>query len=241
MEAYVSRSAQTFGIDRTAALSRIAQYGRTSGIVGEHVARQLIMDEGLPCTGSQIFVTSGCQEAIDFCVSSLCGKDGLLIVRSPCYARGKTLRVLYLTPEFDNPTGEVMSIATRQAVISLCAERGVVILEDSPCRMFRYEGARSPSRFSLGEHGCVVSLGPYSKTLCPSLRVGFAVLPEKLFGSQQPARDLMELLGQRKSYSTVNTSQIAQAVVAGFCWRKDIRLSGMPRRPAASIWKTVTR
>jgi hypothetical protein len=44
--------------------------------------------------------------------------------------------------------------------------------------------------------------------------VGFAVLPEKLFGGQQSARDLMKLPGQRKSYNTVNTSQIAQAVMA---------------------------
>ncbi len=262
LETYVSHTSQAFRIDRSEARNRIAQYGRTSGVIGEQVARQLGIDEDLACSGDQIFLTSGCQEAIDFTVTSLCGADGTLLVRSPCYvgatgvaelngievaafncdedarvpgaltdlldtlqARGKLPRVLYLTPEFDNPTGEVMSIATRLEVIRLCADRGVVILEDNPYGMFRYEGEQSPSMFSLDDRGTVIYLGTYSKTLCPSLRIGFAVLPRKLGGSERATAELMELLGQRKSYSTVNTSQVGQAIVAGVLIEESFSLS----------------
>jgi (S)-3,5-dihydroxyphenylglycine transaminase len=129
--------------------------------------------------------------------------------------RGKSPRALYLTPEFDNPTGTVLPRATREQVIAVCAANGIVVLEDNPYGMFRYEGTSNPTMFALDKSGCVIYLGTYSKTLCPALRVGFALVPERLFGDAARASALLAQLSQLKSFVTVNTSQIMQAMLGG--------------------------
>jgi (S)-3,5-dihydroxyphenylglycine transaminase len=130
-------------------------------------------------------------------------------------AQGKKARALYLIPEFDNPTGTVLSRGTRAELVELCADHGIVILEDNPYGMFRFEGERIPPLFALDQRGCVIYLGTYSKTLCPSLRVGFMIVPPKLFGDAARADALLEPLSKVKSFVTVNTSQIMQALVGG--------------------------
>ena len=126
-------------------------------------------------------------------------------------AQGRRPRALYLIPEFDNPTGEVIALDERKAILALCAYHDVVILEDNPYGMFRYDGERVPSLHALDRDGLVVYVGTYSKTLCPALRVGFAVVPDRLCRGQP----LFDALVQAKSFVSVNTSQLTQAVVGG--------------------------
>lgn len=139
-------------------------------------------------------------------------------------ADGRQPRALYLIPEFDNPTGSVLTRAEREAILELCARHRVVILEDSPYGMFRFEGERDATLATLDRVGSVIYLGTYSKTLCPAVRVGFAVLPETLFGDAQASRDLAADIAQRKSFLTVNTSQLNQALVGGVLMRESLSL-----------------
>ncbi len=129
--------------------------------------------------------------------------------------RGKRPRALYLIPDFDNPTGTVLPYKTREEILGFCAEEKIAVLEDNPYGMFRYEGDRIPPMYVLDKHGCVIYLGTYSKTICPSLRVGFAIIPEKFLSGFADSAQLMEQLSQAKSFITVNTSQITQAIVGG--------------------------
>ncbi|WP_232372323.1 PLP-dependent aminotransferase family protein [Xanthomonas hydrangeae] len=130
-------------------------------------------------------------------------------------AAGKRARVLYLVPDFDNPTGTLLSREAREAIVQMCAEHGIVILEDNPYGMFGFEAERVAPMAALDRHGCVIYLGTYSKTLCPALRVGFAMLPAQLFGDADAATALKERLLRRKSFCSLNTSQIGQAIVGG--------------------------
>ncbi|MBA2675523.1 PLP-dependent aminotransferase family protein [Ramlibacter sp.] len=139
--------------------------------------------------------------------------------------RGKRPRALYLVPDFDNPTGTVLSRAEREAIIAISAAEGVVVLEDNPYGMFRYEGTSEPRMASLDAHGCVVYLGTYAKTLCPALRVGFMIVPPTLFGDAAAAKAFIGAVSQAKSFVTVNTSQIAQAVVGGVLLAEDLSLA----------------
>lgn len=129
--------------------------------------------------------------------------------------RGKRPRALYLVPDFDNPTGVVLTRAEREQIIGFCAARRIVVLEDNPYGMFRFDGAPVPRMAALDGAGCVVYLGTYAKTLCPALRVGFAVVPSALFGDPGGSADLLAALSRAKSFATVNTSQFAQAIVGG--------------------------
>lgn len=137
---------------------------------------------------------------------------------------GKRPRVLYLVPDFDNPTGTVLTRSEREEIIDLCAREQIIVIEDNPYGMFRYDGEQVPSMYSLDAHGCVIFLGTYSKTLCPTVRVGFAVIPEQLFDGKRDGRDLVARLSQAKSFVTVNTSQLTQAVVGSVLLAEDCTL-----------------
>lgn len=138
---------------------------------------------------------------------------------------GKRPRAVYLVPDFDNPTGQVLTRAEREALIAVCVARRIVVLEDNPYGMFRFEGEAVPRMAALDAQGCVVYLGSYAKTLCPALRVGFAIVPPTLFGDAHAAMRLLAELSQAKSFATVNTSQIAQAMVGGLLLAENASLA----------------
>ncbi|WP_445233605.1 aminotransferase-like domain-containing protein [Duganella rhizosphaerae] len=146
-------------------------------------------------------------------------------------ARGKRPRLLYLVPDFDNPTGAVLTRGVREEIIAFCAAKHIVIVEDNPYGMFRYEGERVPTMYALDLHGCVIYLGTYSKTICPALRVGFAAVPARMFGDADAGKVLIDRLSQAKSFVSVNTSQLTQAVVGGLLLSQDGSLSRLVAGP----------
>jgi (S)-3,5-dihydroxyphenylglycine transaminase len=134
---------------------------------------------------------------------------------------GRTVRAVYLIPDFDNPTGEVIGLSDRKKVIDICAYNQVVILEDNPYGLFRYEGIDVPSMAALDVSGCVIHLATYSKTIAPALRTGALALPESLFGDRLALRTCLNRIVERKSFLTVNTSQLTQAIVGGLLLEQD--------------------
>ena len=134
-----------------------------------------------------------------------------------------------MIPDFDNPTATVIPAREREAVLAVAAEFQIIVLEDNPYGMFCFEGDRQPSMASLDRYGVVVHLGTYSKTLCPAVRVGYAALPETLFGDESASRALAADLSERKSYLTVNTSQLNQALVGGILLAEGCTLARLIR------------
>jgi (S)-3,5-dihydroxyphenylglycine transaminase len=128
---------------------------------------------------------------------------------------GRRPGAFYLIPDFDNPTGDVLPRQDRERVLAMCSRHRIVVLEDNPYGMFRFEGDAEPSMAQLDRHGCVIHLGTFSKTLFPSVRVGSAAFPETLFGDAAAATALRDDVVERKSFLTVNTSQLCQALVGG--------------------------
>jgi (S)-3,5-dihydroxyphenylglycine transaminase len=159
--------------------------------------------------------------------------EGLRATVARLKTRGKRARALYLIPEFDNPTGNLMPAADRAEILEFCAEHRIVVLEDNPYGMFRFEGPRLPPLAAVDTRGTVIYLGTYSKTLCPAVRVGCAVLPATLFGDAAAARALYADLAERKSFATVNTSQLNQALVGGVLLDQGLSLGELIRAPLA--------
>ena len=150
--------------------------------------------------------------------------------------KGMRARALYLIPNFDNPTGCVLAEHERKAILSVCARSRIVVLEDDPYGMFRYEGTSIAPMAALDTSGSVIYLSTFSKTLAPALRVGSALLPETLFGDRRACRTLFDALIQRKSILTLNTSQISQALVAGLLLRESGTLNGWIQ-PALALYR----
>lgn len=139
-------------------------------------------------------------------------------------ADGRRARAVYLIPDFDNPTGEVIPLDERRAILAACERHRILVLEDNPYGMFRFEGSVVPTMASLDTAGCVIYLSTYSKTIAPALRVGAATLPETLFGDRLARVSLFHGMAERKSFITVNTSQLCQAIVGGLLIERDCSL-----------------
>ena len=85
----------------------------------------------------------------------------------------KNVKLLYLIPTFQNPTGRVMSIEKRKKVLELASRYDVVIIEDNPYYELRYSGEQVPTLKSMDTEGRVIYVGSYSKVLAPGIRLGF--------------------------------------------------------------------
>jgi 2-aminoadipate transaminase len=89
-------------------------------------------------------------------------------------AEGKKVRFLYMIPDFQNPSGESLTLEERKMLVGLAKDHGFLIIEDSPYRELRYEGEHIPTMYSLApDH--VIHLGSFSKIFAPGFRLGWAL------------------------------------------------------------------
>ena len=89
-------------------------------------------------------------------------------------AEGKKVRFLYMIPDFQNPSGESLTLEERKMLVELAQANDFLIIEDSPYRELRYEGEHIPTMYSLApDH--VIHLGSFSKIFAPGFRLGWAL------------------------------------------------------------------
>src|SRR5579871_521277 len=126
---------------------------------------------------------------------------------------GRRPKFIYTIPTFQNPAGVTMSLARRRRLVELAGERELIVLEDNPYGMLRYEGDPLPTLRSLevpeGSHDAgdfVVYTGTMSKILSPGVRVGWLVAP-------RPVRAQL-ILG--KQSTDLCSSSLAQHFVAAY-------------------------
>lgn len=131
-------------------------------------------------------------------------EDGPVIAElEAAFERG--VRIAYLAPDFQNPTGRSYSLDRRLAVLEVARKYGAVILEDAAYCKLSYEGDVLPSLLALDETngdpqaGTVIQFGTFSKTLVPALRIGWVCAP-------RPAIERLVLMKQAGDLhvSTIN-------------------------------------
>ena len=89
-------------------------------------------------------------------------------------AEGKQVKFLYMIPDFQNPSGESLTLEERRMLVELADEYDFLIVEDSPYRELRYEGEHIPTMYSLSPDR-VIHLGSFSKIFAPGFRLGWAI------------------------------------------------------------------
>ena len=87
---------------------------------------------------------------------------------------GSKIKFLYMIPDFQNPSGESLSLEEREMLVGLAEKYGFLIVEDSPYRELRYEGKHIPTMYSLAPDR-VIHLGSFSKIFAPGFRLGWAI------------------------------------------------------------------
>jgi DNA-binding transcriptional MocR family regulator len=95
-------------------------------------------------------------------------------------ADGEKPALLYTIPTFQNPSGRTLTEERRRRLIELVREHDLLVLEDDPYGLVRYEGDALPTLFELEGGERVAYSSSFSKTIAPGLRVGYFVLPQAL-------------------------------------------------------------
>ena len=133
-------------------------------------------------------------------------ENGLLLDRLEEAMKQYHPKLLYVIPNFQNPTGKTLAADRRQPIAELAAKYGVVVAEDDPYRDLRYSGTPLPSIKSYDRDGWVVFLGSFSKIISPGMRVGF------MAGDSTIIRKCT--LG--KQSSDLHTANLTQAIVGKY-------------------------
>lgn len=120
-------------------------------------------------------------------------------------------KLLYLIPNFQNPSGTTMSMQKRQAVYDICKKNSILILEDNPYGELRFMGQDVKNIKSLDKDGIVIYCGSFSKVLSPGLRVGFMCAPKEIISKVVVV----------KQVSDVHTNIFAQLICDAFLEQVD--------------------
>lgn len=173
----------------------------------EEISKYLFASRGVKCTSEQIVIGAGTQVLIGL-ASLLIGKNEPYALENPGFHRTRTVlqdlgittvsipldengicmeplrasgaKVVYVTPSHQFPFGMIMPIARRMELLHWARKREGYIIEDDYDGEFRYKGRPIPSLQGLDESGRVIYLGTFSKSLIPSIRLGYLVLPPSL-------------------------------------------------------------
>ena len=95
-------------------------------------------------------------------------------------ATGARPSFLYTIPTFQNPSGRTLPLDRRRRLLELAREHELLIFEDDPYGLIRFEGDRVPTLFELADGDGVLHSSSFSKTVAPGVRVGYFVFPEQL-------------------------------------------------------------
>jgi GntR family transcriptional regulator/MocR family aminotransferase len=174
------------------------------------IAEYLRASRGVRCSAEQIIMVSGIQQALDllsrlllkqndpvwiedpgyFGATVAFGNAGARIIAVPVDEEGLSVsagtkicphaRGVYLTPGHQFPLGVTMSLKRRMAVLNWASRRGAFVIEDDYDSEYRFAGQPVPALQSLDNHSNVIFIGSFSKTMFPSLRQGYVVLPPSL-------------------------------------------------------------
>jgi GntR family transcriptional regulator / MocR family aminotransferase len=176
------------------------------------IAKYLYQSRGVCCEPDQIVIGAGTQYMVSF-LTLLIGRERIYSMENPGFHRTREafkdqgvkllgieldqdgikiedLReseasVTYVTPSHQFPMGMVMPISRRMELLSWAHETESYIIEDDYDGEFRFTGKPIPSLQGLDQNGRVVYLGTFSKSLIPSLRISFMVLPPTLLSRYQ--------------------------------------------------------
>ena len=180
-----------------------AGYEPLRGALAQYLARA----RGMSCGPEQIVIVSGSQQAIDLVSRVLVDPRDRVVTEEPHYpgatvpfeAAGAKLlyvpvdsagldterlparaRLAYVTPCHQFPSGVIMPLERRRALLDWAARADAWIVEDDYVSEFRYEGRPLEALQALDHSGRVIYVGSFSKTLFPALRLAYLVLPRPL-------------------------------------------------------------
>jgi 2-aminoadipate transaminase len=188
--------------------AKALQYGATQGLteLREVVARRY----GVALENVQISTSS--QQGIDVCTRVLVNPGDVVLTSAPTYLGAvqsfksyradirtldtfdfsKPVKFCYVIPDFQNPSGETMTLEERKQLVALAREHDFLIVEDSPYRELRYSGEPVPTIYSLAPERTLF-LGSFSKVFAPGFRLGWILGPVELLDQIYVCKQALDL------------------------------------------------
>lgn len=196
-------------------------YGPAKGnaALREAICTHLRRARAVACDASQIIVVNGSQQALDLITRVLIERGDRVVIEDPGYqgarevlrAAGARLlpvevdreglnpaklprgaRAVFVTPSHQFPTGAVLPLARRLALLDWAKRRDAIVVEDDYDGEFRYEGHSLESLQGLDRDGRVIYVGTFSRTVFSSLRIGYLVAPKNLVAAFTAAKWLSD-------------------------------------------------
>jgi 2-aminoadipate transaminase len=118
---------------------------------------------------------------------------------------GRRPKFIYTIPTFHNPAGVTMSLPRRKRLVEVARERELLVLEDNPYGLLRYEGDPLPTLYSLDGGQFVVYLGTFSKIFAAGVRLGWAVAPQPVYQKLNIGKQAADLCSSPLSQLFIST------------------------------------
>lgn len=194
MEGLTRRVVEKYG-------ARALQYGGTQGV--PELREAISQRYGVPVDHIQI--TTSSQQGIDVCARVFLNPGDVVLTTNPAYlgalqsfrayrasvqplAGSDKAKLIYIVPDFCNPSGVTMSLEERKALVEFARREDLLIVEDSPYRELRYSGSDIPTIYSMAPER-TLHLGSFSKIFAPGFRLGWIIaepaLLEQIFVCKQ--------------------------------------------------------
>ena len=163
-------------------------------------------------------------------------------------AAGRRPKFIYCIPTFQNPAGVTLSLERRKELVRIARERELIVLEDNPYGLLRYEGDPLPTLHSLSGGDYVIYLGTFSKILSPGLRLGWAVAPRPVLDKMNLGKQAADLcsstLGQHfvaAYFDTMDWRGYLASLREIYRSRRDTMLAALDEHfPEGSTWTRPT-
>ncbi|HET9073039.1 MAG TPA: PLP-dependent aminotransferase family protein [Solirubrobacteraceae bacterium] len=156
---------------------------------------------------------------------------------------GRRPKFIYTIPNFHNPAGVTLAQERREALVRIAAEREILILEDNPYGLLRYEGDPLPPLFAL-DREFVIYASTFSKILSPGVRLGWAVAPAPVMAKMNIGKAASDLCSSSISQFFVSAyfesgpwEDYVRSLTAIYRLRRDVMLDALAEHfPREASW-----
>jgi 2-aminoadipate transaminase len=157
---------------------------------------------------------------------------------------GRRPKFIYSVPTFQNPAGVTMSLQRRRRLVELARSRELLVVEDNPYGLLRFDGEALPPLYQLDGGDFVVYIGTFSKILSPGIRLGWAVAPppvmEKVVLGKQAADLCTSTLTQyfvREYFAEGRWREYIESLIGIYRSRRDAMVEALDRYfPSQATW-----